>query len=300
MLVLIGSHALATHMPTRTPRDMDVVGSYDEIIAFKRQLKDVLSSYPINSGKKQIVKTKNGIYECEVAWENSTSEKLMALVKEDLDTKEVNGMLVPSLDILYMLKMTHRYLKNSPHFLKTMGDILAMRELGAKIRPEHMDFFKLREKETYNYQHPKLNVNKKDFFSGDGVEYIYDHDTIHESTKSMEKPAYAYFKPDESEVFCSREMFYEIDESIRLAAVFEESQVLALERSQIPFGDSVDPKKSFDIALAKVCTSITSGWFREYAWENYHKVQALYNPEYVNKFWQDVENGIVRKLPMAA
>jgi len=26
-----------------------------------------------------------------------------------------------------------------------------------------------------------------------------------------------------------------------------------------------------------VCTSITSGWFREYAWENYDRVLDLYN-----------------------
>lgn len=295
MKVLIGSQAMNYHFPIRDPKDMDIVCTYEEMQAMKNSLDKIQSCYPIKGGKKQVIKTKDTIYEFDLAWENSSAEQLMKIVQEDPDTVEKDGFLIPSLDMLYLLKMSHRYLKNSPHFLKTMKDILIMREHGAKIRLEHMDFYKQRQEDTYNYAHPKLNVNKTEFFSGDGIEYIYEHDTIHESTKTLEKPAYSYFKPDESEVFCSRDMFYQVDEKIRLAAVLEESQVLALERSQILYKD-IDPKRSFDIALFKVCTSITSGWFREYAWENYDKVQALYNPNYVNKFWNDVDKGIVKKL----
>lgn len=300
MLILIGSKALSYHMDTRIPADLDLVGTYEDLMAFKKQLKNVQASYPMNNGKKQYIKADDKIYDCEIAWENSSASKLVDFVKNDSETMTKDGFLIPSLDVLYMLKMSHRYLKNSPHFTKTMNDIHMLRKMGATLKPEHMDFYKERQKATYNYGHPKLNVTKNDFFAGDGVNYVYEHDTIHESTKTMAKPAYAYFKPDESEVFCSRDMFYELDERVRLAAVLEETQVLALERSQIPFGNTVHPKKSFDIALMKVCTSITSGWFREFAWENYAKVQAMYNPDYVNKFWQDVEKGIVKKLEAPA
>jgi hypothetical protein len=40
----------------------------------------------------------------------------------------------------------------------------------------------------------------------------------------------------------------------------------------------------------KVCTSITSGWFREFAWENYDNVLDLYNDKYVEIFFNKVEN----------
>jgi len=47
----------------------------------------------------------------------------------------------------------------------------------------------------------------------------------------------------------------------------------------------------FEMALMKVCTSITSGWFREYAWENYQKVLDLYDSlgedDYVKRFEQN-------------
>jgi hypothetical protein len=69
--------------------------------------------------------------------------------------------------------------------------------------------------------------------------------------------------------------------------VYEESCVLALERSQIPFPDA-SPRKSFEYALMKVCTSITSGFFREWAWEHYDDVLALYNElgenDYIERF----------------
>jgi hypothetical protein len=58
--------------------------------------------------------------------------------------------------------------------------------------------------------------------------------------------------------------------------------VLALERAIIP--NETEVNKAFDIALEKVCTSITSGWFREYAYNNYFKVKELYHDSFVDKF----------------
>lgn len=87
-------------------------------------------------------------------------------------------------------------------------------------------------------------------------------------------------------------MFFAQPENIRLLGVLEESYVLAIERAIVPH--NTPPKKAFNIALSKVASSITSGWFREYAWENYDAVQALYSDDYVKRFQKAVENGIVR------
>lgn len=43
-------------------------------------------------------------------------------------------------------------------------------------------------------------------------------------------------------------------------------------------------RKAFDTALEKVCTSITSGWFRKFAYDNYDEVASLYSNEYVYRF----------------
>ncbi len=206
-----------------------------------------------------------------------------------------------------MLKKSHRYLKNSPHFYKTMADI---RHLRLAMGPDweerfgfnfNSDFMALREKETYWYKHPNLNQKKDTFFSGDGVEYIYDHDDIHKAVAHLAKPAYEYYKIPGEEVKCSKELFHNQLPEVRIFGVMEEAYTLALERSQIPikhgkFENSTwTPHQSFKFALMKVCTSITSGWFREFAWENHDTVLAMYDRGYADRFWQAVEEGKVAK-----
>lgn len=292
MLALIGSRALKYYFPLRKTKDYDFVGTIQDVLAYIKSLPNVYFSSPSHEGNKWLVKTKDMVtneqnfYEFEIAWPNSSAEYLLELIKEDASTVIVEDCYVPSLNLLYMLKMSHRYLKDSVHFNKTMDDIHIMRDLGAFIEDGHKVFFKKRENATYNYSHPSLKKNKDTFFSNDGIDYAYDHDWIHTIVKHKEFPAYEYFKEDKSEVFCDKDLFFRLDEQTQLYAILEESYVLALERSQIPFKDKVDPKKSFDISLMKICTSITSGWFREFAWENYHKIQSLYDKTYVQRFWQ--------------
>lgn len=304
MLLMIGSRALALRAPEllkRCPADFDFVGTYDDADALvKRHRSKFQTIYPEKAGAKLIARGENLICEFEIAWEGSdtTSAELMQLAKDDPEAKTIGildqEVLVASKDLLYLLKRSHRFLKDSPHFLKTMGDYRALRGSGAVIRPEHQDFLKRREKETYIHKHPKLNVSKGDFFKGDGVIYTYDHDTIHLSMKHLERPAYTYFKPTDREVMCDRKMFEAADEPTRLFSVLEEAQVLALERSQIPFPGVKTPRQSFNMALMKVCTSITSGWWREYAYENYHVVQSMYEPDYVDRLWTAVHSGLVK------
>lgn len=296
MLVLIGSKALRYYTDQiDTSIDTDVVGDYDSIVSYmKSQDVKPASIYPTDHGKKLIAKYPNKtIIEAEINWGHGSSQMLCDLVIDDPDrnlTGPIDGV-IPSLDMLYTLKMSHRYLRNSPHFRKTMDHIHLMRKMGAKIRPEYKEFLKLREQETYHYAHPKLNVAKKDFFKDDGIAYVYDHDDIHKAIKHFDKPAYEYYS--NAEVMCSKKLFFDVSEEIRLHGVLEEAYVLALERSQIPFKGQIEPRKSFDIALMKVCSSITSGWFREFGWENFYTVESMYNENYVQRFWDVVAAGKV-------
>lgn len=301
MIAVIGSLAFKKlgAKINRPLLDMDIVGTYDDVVAFAKEQGKILAAYPINKGKKYVFKTSAFIVEAEIAWEGSTAEKLLDLIKLDPETVMEDGNMWVSLDVLYLLKMSHRYLKNSPHFLKTMHDIHLMRKMGATIRECHMDFFKLREKQTYDYGHPKLDVTKQSFFNGDGVQYYFDHDSIHEAVARLEKPAYKFYQPETNQVLTSKNLFNDCDKLVQLYGVVEEATVLALERSQIPTtmrNQKVPPAKwSFDFALMKVCTSITSGWFREFAWEHYDQVQTLYDDKYAENFWTKVDQGLVKR-----
>lgn len=302
MIILIGSQALSHYIPeaNKNSVDLDIVGNYDDCNEFIKNFRQdkPFSVYPANKGKKTIAKWKVSkepisIVEAEIAWENSSAESLVKLVMEKDEHETRGNLVIPSLDLLYTLKMSHRYLKDSPHFLKTMKHIRKMRELGAKIKPEFQDFLKFREEETYWYKHPKLNVQKEDFFDA-SVPYQYDHDSIHESMKHLERPAYTYYMVDGEQVLTSKKKWDSVSEEVRLFGALEEIQVLALERSIIPFRDKVKPEDSFKMAAMKAASSITSGYFREFIWENFEKIMGMYEPGFVEKFDVALKNGVIK------
>jgi hypothetical protein len=287
-LVIIGSYAALMHgINLRRPLDFDLIADRASGIAFAESQGKILEVEEIPSGI--IIYTNNMPVEVELIEKREHTRKLF-----DVMSKEG---AVASKDWQYFLKMSHRYKKNSPHFMKTMRDIWVLRERGAKMPEGSEELFKEREKLTYDYGHPKLAVSKNAFFDGDGVKYIYDHDSLHLTQASFgddsgwRMPAYSFYMQDGAQVMTSKEKFFSLPKSIQLAGVYEEACVLALERSQIPFDFKPDPESSFMMALSKVCTSITSGWFREFAWENWHQVVDIYQKEgknsYVEKFHKD-------------
>ena len=215
---------------------------------------------------------------------SETGQKLLDIVG--------HGTATP--DVLLTIKLTHRYLRNNPHFLKTMNDIHFLRNSGYTVPDSLKDWMKERIKATYWYKHPSLAQSKSEFFSDDGVGYIYDHDSIHEAVKTFDVPAFEMIKEDRAEVFCSKAKFFASDESLRLATVVEEAYTLALERSVLPYNFNIDPYWSFTKALEKICSSVSSGFWREYAWENYYQVLDMYNGNYVERFKDALRSGLIK------
>jgi hypothetical protein len=305
-MIVIGSTALNYHIPgIRPPVDLDLVGTYDELTEFRKTF-EATTFYPIAQGKKMFMRSRDGrIAEADIAWEGSAAERLRDFILADDGThveERRNGLtfVYPSLNVLYLLKMSHRYLKDSPHFLKTMRDIQLLRKYNAVIQEEHHPFYLKRMADTYTYNHPKLNVSKDNFFDAEatGVKYTYDHDSIHEAIKTLVVPTYQLFKNDEQEVMCNKELFFAAPEDVRIRAGMEEAMVLAIERSLVPFPGVLTPSEAFNLALMKVCTSITSGWFREYCWENYDKIQELFSfySDYFEQFQKGLKSGVVKKF----
>lgn len=301
MKLLIGSRALK-HFGEKYLSIADRTWDWDWICSFEDFRHDI-SDIGVKKVKqlgsnKAVIFSDKKISEYEIAYSNSSSSILLDIAKRDssVATLSPNGIdYIATPDTIFALKKSHRYLKNSPAFLKTMIDYRHLRSMGCKIPNSLRDWYTLRVGETYNYKHPRLkSTTKDDFFKDDQVPYKYDHDTIHLAVKHLDQPAYNYFKPNTAEVECSREMFEALDEKVKLYSVLEESYVLALERSQIPAPGVITPKQSFLIALSKVCTSITSGWWREYAYENYFKVLDMYSDSYIDRFKSGVDSGLVK------
>lgn len=281
-MLIIGSEALrlgghSVILNGRASQDVDLICTHDEsrrIVADLKAEGELKSVYPSDNGTKSIVHTRTlGVIEMEIAWDGSTAAELLALPVVVDEATVLCGRIavqVPSLNALYALKMSHRYRKNSPHFLKTRTDILAMRDASAVIPPELTDWYKRRMKETYNYAHPNLNQTKSGFFNGDGVPYTYDHDSIHLAIARVDGcPAYTTYMKEGAAVAVDRAKWDALSEWRKLDGVVEEAMVLALERSLIPLPGKKTEHEAFLMGLMKVCTSITSGWFREFAWEHY-------------------------------
>lgn len=316
-MILIGSRALELHGLSRDRKtyDFDVIMDGNRLPAL---LKTVQEGNPdirmlVIDGNHIALRdstkpAEDRILDVELAWDHSSGALLLDMARGDrwaLTEFQFHGVTmeayVPPLEVLYQLKLSHRYKRNSPHFAKTMHDIHRIRDHAAWCKillsyPSDPSWYTLREKETYDYHHPKLRQGKSEFFSNDNVQYKYDHDTLHLAVKHDVYPAYQAFSVPGQEVLSSRGRFDVLPAGAKLNAVLEEAYVLALERSQIPFNFQPDPKKSFDMALEKVCTSITSGWFREFAWENYHAVRGMYDLRYVDWFHHALKAGTVKEF----
>ena len=297
-IVAIGSLAANFWHPEiwDSPKDEDYIARFEDFrrwIDIQQGMGLIEACFPAEDGKKFYIKRVAGPpVEVEIAYAGDSADELIK--RMDADTKD-GFTYYPTMDWLFALKASHRYLKDSPHFEKTINDYHSMKELGCSI-PD-AEWFKQREEETYNKPRPNLNRSKDDFFVKDaGVQYIYDHDTIHLAMAEGDQPAYKSYQADGAQVMVSKKKWDECPKLTKLNGVLEETYVLALERSQIPYRGLINPKESFNIALSKVCTSITSGWFREFAYENYFDVLSMYNPRYLEKFDQALEEGIVKKV----
>lgn len=322
-MLVVGSRALMAHGVRigRKPSDIDIIGTPTDVAEFQENWL-IAATKKLSEKKVVFFMRDKTIVEFEIAHPetNPTAAWLLdhypGLGYEDrhhpITINDGRSMLVRHAhpEVVLALKLSHRYLKNSPHFRKTMDDILALRGLKFRVPAALEGWLKDRQKATLDYGHPSLERNKAKFFSGDGVKYRYEHDDIHKALAVLPNPndytfqygdadfekfpAYSYFQREGAEVSVDRDKWKILPEEVKLLSVLEESYVLALERSQVPNDYSIAPRVSFLIALEKVCTSITSGWWREYAWENYYRVLGMYSDDYVDRFQKALADGRVR------
>jgi len=82
--------------------------------------------------------------------------------------------------------------------------------------------------------------------------------------------------------------------------VLEESYVIALERKIIPMlngiSEPISSKDAFNWSLMRICTTLCSGWFREFATDNWSKIINFYDKNYVLKFLEAESKGLIKKI----
>lgn len=201
----------------------------------------------------------------------------------------------PSLEFLLSLKMTHRF-KDSVHFDKTRIDILELMRRG--ISPMRDNMFD--EIEAAFLSKPvKLSESAENFFRKSDKFYQANHDDIHQSILGLDWlgnntkiPAYKSILGDDAEVYCDPKKWLELDFEVQCRCAVEEACTLAIERILIPKNgfdaclsgtcDAGNPTEMFETSLRKLCTRITSGRFRTFAWRNYDTIKSVYRMHYKN------------------
>ena len=307
-MLLIGSRALLLRNAdclSRAPMDFDFIGSQEEYDQWYQTNVDKIKPtqvYQENNNTKWIVRNEKTICEFQIVQPGSSDELLVDLVKNDKETLETSFGSIPSLSILWVIKDSHRYKKfdtnaGAAAFWKTAIDWHMMKRAGAEMKPEYEAFSKLRQQESYAAQkHPKLNVSKESFFSDNGLDdtIVWDHDSIHISVAPNGIPAYTLYAKDNEPVLSDKNKFFACPRSVQLDGVVQEASVLAIERSKIPHKDTWTDRQAWMYALAKVSSTVCSGWFRKFSADNIFEVLKLYPENYWIKFQEDVKRGLVK------
>jgi hypothetical protein len=306
-MIVIGSTALKIGLEDaglslgRVPVDLDLMGFDWEILHFAEENELELTEvkkhkYLSAIGGKHI--------EFEILDSSLSGQRYSKYLSYNIDTHIETfydeDMLVAPLEVLYSIKKAHRHYPRQ--WKKHIQDFLLLDEFFAG-NDRLAEITAIREKETKEREGlktPSLNKTAADFFNDNVSNRTFIHDEIHQIMAHYEKPLYESIKIDPNLVKCSREKFDNLPYQKRLECVLEEAYVIALERAVIPMifagGQITTSDKAFDWAIMRICTNLTSGWFREFALLNYHKIMEHRNKFYVDKFLEAVDTGKIKQI----
>lgn len=313
-MLLLGSKSLCSYfedIERFKKSDFDVVSSYDDFNIFiSKNEKYIIKMVPISSNKFIIKLKKHDLintYEIEIDFKESSKWLLKnkSSISEKLLVDDFNNIfIIPNIEILYLTKKSH--INHNIHYSKNIKDYSLLKDYIKKDKlNNYIEYYNLRKKEVserINRKNPKLSVSNEDFFnrSKNIVGYIFEHDDIHEAVKHFERPVYEMMKRDFSSAWCEKDMFEKLPHDYKIKCVQEEAYVIALERYIIlQKGNYKDYKLSYIDALNKICTSLCSGFFRDFAVENYFQIINEYSSNYVEKFKTKLSEGLIKQLDNA-
>lgn len=219
-------------------------------------------------------------------------EFLLADNQESLQYLLEHRHMFRPLEILYIMKAGHIHIggRRQENWEKHIHDYHLLRQLVAMDWDGKVEkAIKIHRKTTndrVNQKTPKLLGVKKDEFFDDFVQKFIDHDEIHEEVAYDNRPAYTKMQKDET-VECHKDLWLAMTQEEKLQCVVEEASVIAIERHILPFRLSGAPNTkplylAYKWALYRICTTLCSGWFRQFAIDNYFEVLNMYNEEKLN------------------
>jgi hypothetical protein len=307
-MLVIGSQALfwrtvfLKDVKFREPSDLDVICSKDEALKFAAHYQLTLKELAPHKWAADNAPG-FGHVEFELLEESESGRAYLEYINTLPESERLHGSFLEwaPASVLYSIKRSHRHYPRmwqkhiwDYHLLKTMVD-------GVDVLA---DITKIRERETEErygkLKTPSLNKNAQDFFDDNVSNRTFVHDDIHAVMAHREKPMFEYIKVSLDKVACSKAKFFELAEADRVRCVLEEAYVIALERCIIPMlfagGRYTTSEEAIAWAIMRICTTLCSGWFRDYATENYPLIHGYYDRRYVEKFLTAVQEGRIKRI----
>lgn len=181
------------------------------------------------------------------------------------------------------LSLDHNWIKHITFFHKYLKSYFDQDDWELVRRRESITLEKARQK------NPSLMMGNADFFD-DAVVKQYDHDWLHERVAHHSRPLYERLKFPEKQhlAWCEHSLWNELSFHEKLQCVSEECSVIALERFLIP-GREQYVKVAYAKALQKVCTSLTSGWFRDFAIWHWDEIRLMCRTELLQNLTKELK-----------
>lgn len=151
-------------------------------------------------------------------------------------------------------------------------------------------------KKEFPQGNPKLNQTVEDFFD-DTVKKKYNHDWLHTVVAFNDKPLYQMMQRDPEMAWCEKDMWENFTHLQKLQCVAEESYVIAVERFMVPNNWNFNPRFAYLKSLNKVCTTLCSGFFRDFSIDFYPEIFNLFDQEkfnFVKQLTEDPNQAILQ------
>lgn len=137
--------------------------------------------------------------------------------------------------------------------------------------------------------HPKLNQTVEKFFD-DAVTKKYNHDDLHILYAHHNKPLYTYMQSNPELAWCEKDKWNSFSFDDKIKCVQEEAYVIATERFLVPSGWNYPERLAYFNAVKKICTTLCSGWFRDFAIDNHQLICSSFDAQKVKSVVQYIQS----------
>ena len=90
--------------------------------------------------------------------------------------------------------------------------------------------------------------------------------------------------------WCDKQLWDNFTHEQKIHTVQEETYVIATERFLVPKEFKYPAKLAYNKALNKVCTTLCSNWFRDFAIDNYPEILEKFDESKVKSVQQTINN----------